>query len=293
MIVAVIHQRDALAGIHRGVAQGILRAAHGVGFHANAEHLRLHAGLHLVKVKGLGQDLVHGLLVAHAGTHAVGGNILEAVAGPDVHDAGLAQLLGQVLADADAGLAMLDPEAAGLLIGRGQGQRVALGVREEGGVEVAAQAALLAEIHPLLEVLGLDLVTIHPAAVLLIEDGVAGMEVHLLGAGAQLHHHVQVGHQLFGGAGAAGIVAGGLDAAGQGRVGVAIKAAHVVALPAVQAHGRLAELFHGSVHVHADGGVAFLGILKGSHDASSFLAADLFRRLGCICVGAYSPREAV
>ena len=80
---------------------------------------------------------------------------------------GLAQLVRQILRDADAGLAVLDPELAGLLVGGGQGQRIALGMGEEGGVEVTAHISFLAEVHPLLEVLGLQLVTVDPAAVFL------------------------------------------------------------------------------------------------------------------------------
>ena len=45
MVVAVVHQGDALAGIHGGVAQGKLRTAHGVALHADTEHLAFDAGL--------------------------------------------------------------------------------------------------------------------------------------------------------------------------------------------------------------------------------------------------------
>ena len=79
-------------------------------------------------------------------------------------------------------------------LGEDEGQRVAHGVGEEGGVEVAAQAARLAEVHPLLEMLGFQLVPVQPSRRFLIENGVAGVQVQLLGAGAQLEHQVQVGH---------------------------------------------------------------------------------------------------
>ena len=253
--MAVVHEGDALAGVGGGVAQGELGAAHGVGLHADAEYLGLHAGLDLVEVKGLGENLVNGLLVAHPGAHAVGGDVLEAVAGPDVHDAGLTQFLGQVLADADAGPAVVNPEAAGLLIGGGQGEGVALGVGEEGGVEVAAQAPRPAEVHPLLEVLGLQPVPVHPAAVFVVKDGVAGVEIELLHAGAQLEDQVDVGHQFLGSAGPAGVVAGGLDAAGEGLGGVGVKAADVVALPAVEGDGSLHQALHGLLGVHTQSGV--------------------------------------
>jgi hypothetical protein len=45
MVVAVIHQRNALFPVEGGVAQGKLGAAHGVCLHPDAEHLALDAGL--------------------------------------------------------------------------------------------------------------------------------------------------------------------------------------------------------------------------------------------------------
>ena len=94
VVVAVVHQRDALVLVEGGVGEGELGAAHGIRLHPDAEHLGLNAGLHLGKVVGLGQNLVDGLTVADAGPHAVTGDVLEAVPRPDVHHAGLAQFLG-------------------------------------------------------------------------------------------------------------------------------------------------------------------------------------------------------
>ena len=159
------------------------------------------AGLDLGKVVRLGQNFVDGFPVAHSRSHPVSGDVLEAVADPDVHHAGLAQFFGKVIGDADAGFAMVNPEFANFLVGRGQSQTVGLGMGEEGGIEVAAQAPLLAEVHLFLEMLGFQLVPIRPLAVL--ENGIAGMEVYFLGAGAQLQHHVQIGHQFLGSSGPA------------------------------------------------------------------------------------------
>ena len=161
VIVAVVHERDALIPVHGGVAQGKFRAAYGIALHADAENLAFDAGLDLGKIKGLRENFVDGLLVAQPGAQPVGGDVLEAVARPDVHGAGLPQLLGQILADADAGLAVLHPEFPGLLVGAGKGQRVALGVGEKGGVEVCAQPSCLAEIHPFFEVLRLQFVPVY------------------------------------------------------------------------------------------------------------------------------------
>lgn len=59
MAVTVVHQGDALVPVHGGAAQGELRAAHGVGLHADAENLALDAGLDPGKIIPLGEDFVN------------------------------------------------------------------------------------------------------------------------------------------------------------------------------------------------------------------------------------------
>ena len=266
VIMAVVHQRNALVAVHRGIAQRKFGAAYGIAFNADAEHLRLDAWLDLREIIRLGKDLVHGLSVPHSRPKAIRRDVLEAVTRPDVHRAGLAKLVGQILRNSDAGLAVLDPEAARLLVGAGQRQRVAHGMGEEGGVEVGADAVRLAEIHPLFEVLRLKLVTIHPLAVL--EYGVARVKVQLLRAGAQLQNHVDIGHQLFGCARSAGVIAGCLDSAGKwlGRVGV--KTAHIVALPAVQRYWNRLEPRYCSVGFNAELCVFFSSLVVTHLSAS-------------------------
>ena len=287
VVVAVVHQRDALFFVHGGVGQRELGAAHRISLHTDAEHLGFHAGLDLIKVIRLRQDFINAGLVALAGTHAVGGNVLEAVAGPYIHGTGLAQLLGQILADADAGLAMLHPEAAGVLVGAGQRQRVALGMTEKGRVEVRTKAVRLAELHPPGKVAGFQLVPVRPVAVL--KDGVAGVQVDFLGARAELQHFINVGHQLFRRAGAAGVVAGGLDAAGQRLAGVGIKAAHVIPLPAVQADGNGLQPGHGGVNIHAEGGVGgFCGFVAHC-GFTSLMGKDSLMALRAACRVSNSP----
>ena len=148
---------------------------------------------------------------------------------------------------------MLDPESADLLVGRGQGQTIGLGMGEEGGVEVTAKTPLLAEVHPFGKMLRLQLVPVCPLAVL--ENGVAGVEVHLLGAGTQLQYHVQIGHQFLRGSGPAGVVAGGLDTAGQGLGGIGVEAPDIVTLPAVQGNGNGFQFGNCRVGVDAQGGI--------------------------------------
>ena len=253
VIVAIIQKGDALVAVHGGIAEGKLGRTGGECLYADAKDLGLHAGLDHPEIVVLRENLVNRSLVAHTGTHAVGGNVLEAVAGPDVHHTGLPQLLGKVGGDADAGLAVLHPEFAHFFVGRGQRQGIAHRVGEESGVKVAAQAPLLAVGHPFGEMFGLQLVAVGPISV--VKHGVAGVEVHFLRAGAEFEHHIDVIHQLLRGAGTAGIVAGGLNAAGKGLVGVGVKAADIVALPAVERDGNGLQLFDSSIGVDAQCGV--------------------------------------
>ena len=120
---------------------------------------------------------------------------------------------------------------------------IAFRMGEEGGIEVATQAALLAEFHPFPEVLRFQFVPVRPLSVL--KNRVAGVQVHLGGAGNQSQHHVQVRHQLLRRPGPAWVVAGGLDSAGQGLGGIRVKAAYIVPLPAVQGYGHLPQFLHG------------------------------------------------
>ena len=253
--MAVVHQRDALVHVHGGVGEGEFRAAHRIGFHADAEHLAFDAGLHLFEIIGLGEDRVDGFPIADPGPHPVAGNILEAVAGPDIHNAGLSQLLRQVRADPDAGFAVVNPEFPGCFIRGGQGQGIALRMGEEGGVEIAAQAALLAKFHPFLKMLRLQLVPVRPFAV--FKDGIAGVQVHLRRAGNQADDLVQVRHQLLRIAGPAGIIAGGLDAPGQGLGRIRVKPADVIPLPAVEGDGNLLQGPDGRIRVDSQGCIPF------------------------------------
>ena len=240
-----------------GVAQGILVAGHGVALHANAEQLALQAAEHVVLGDGLvGEDLIQGRGHAVAIALGVHAGVLVAVGHPVVDGAGLAQLLGEGLADLAAALAVLDPELAHVRLGAGQGE-VAVHHRmgEVGGVEVQADAALLGPVQPVAELGDGVRVAIHLPVALL---GVAGVQVELGGSGDHGAGEVDVRAQLVGGAGAARVVAGGLDAAVQ-AVG-AIEADHVVALPAVHGHRHGVGALHRGLNVHADGGVGFLGI---------------------------------
>ena len=67
-----------------------------------------------------------------------------------------------------------------------KGKRVAHGVREKRGVKVAAEAALLAEIHPLFKVLGLNFIPVYPAAVFIVKNSIAGVKIQLFSTGAKL-----------------------------------------------------------------------------------------------------------
>ena len=120
-------------------------------------------------------------------------------------------------------------------------------------IEVDAEAALLRELHPLAEVLRLHLVAIHLLAVL--EDRVAGVQIDAVLAGNEGEGLVDVGHQLLGRAGLAGIVACRLDAAGGAQR--VLEPAHVVALPTVHRNRYFAKRGDRFLRIDADSGVLF------------------------------------
>ena len=101
--------------------------------------------------------------------------------------------------------------------------------------------------------LRLQFIPVYPLAVL--ENGVAGMKIHLLGSGTQLQNLIDVRHQFLRGSGTAVVVAGGLDAAGQRFGGVGIEAPDIVTLPAVQGHRDSFQLRDGGISVDAQSGI--------------------------------------
>ena len=248
MIVSVIHQRQTLVFVHSGNAESEFCAAGGVCFYTDTEYLRFYAGLYLVEIEGLGKDLFNGILVSHSGSHTVCGNILEAVAGPDIHNAGDTGFFSKILRNADTSLTVSDPEITNFLVGMAESQTVLLhGMREEGGVKVNTQTSFLCEFNPFSEVLGLKLVTVSKTV---FENCVASVYVDFLLTGAKGHHFVHICHELFGSGCLAGIVTCGLDTAGKSAV--VIETADIVALPAVYSYGNVVQLFNRSFNVNAE-----------------------------------------
>lgn len=116
MIVAVIHKRQALILMFSSKAEGEFSRTGGKGFYADTEHLGFYARLYEVEIIRFGKDFFDRSLIAHTRAHSVRRNILVAIARPDVHNAGNAGLFGKVFGNADAGLAVVDPEASGLFV---------------------------------------------------------------------------------------------------------------------------------------------------------------------------------
>ena len=124
---------------------------------------------------------------------------------------------------------MLDPEIADALVGVGEGEIVVgLFVGEEGRVEIEPDPLVLGPVDPGGEVAILDLVAVGR----LVGVEVEGVQVQPVAAGDVGVGELEIGAQLVGRAGAAGVVAGGLDAAARGA-GAFLEPHHVVALPAV------------------------------------------------------------
>ena len=138
---------------------------------------------------------------------------------------------------------------------------------EEGGIEIKAKAALFRVVHPRLEMLRPEFIPLRP--VFLRHDGVAGVQIQPFLARNQAAGLVKIGGQLFEGAGLAGIVSGGLNAAGKGFSGV-FQPGHVIPLPAMNRDRNLLQSGNSGIGVYAPRGVAFFGFLIHAHFPFSF-----------------------
>ena len=258
MEMAVVQQ--AQNAVFRGIIHIKLVRAYGAGLHTDAKHLGFHCVDHIVGVQLYGIDFVQRFLQAAAGTHPIGGHILVAVGNPDIAQAGGTQLPTKILGDAAASDAVVNPEPAHLLVRMGKSQVIGgHGMGEQGGVKVQTQPPLFGILHPCFKVAGLQLVPVN----FFVSDGIAGVEVQPVSAGNVPQGFVQVGHQLFRGAGLTGIVAGGGNAAGS--TAGSFKAAYVIPLPAVDGNIQVSQRFHGGFCVDADGCVNFFCRLITGH----------------------------
>ena len=264
VIVTVVHERGDMAGID--IVRAELCRADGVGFQTNAEDLGLDARENLCLVIRDRQDLIHRLRVAAAGGEAVCRVILIAVGNPEVDDAGLAGFFGEILRNGHAALAVFDPEFADRLI-RGRESQTVLdhGVGEERRVKVDAEAALFGIGDPAGKMLRLDGVAVGELAT--FKNSVACMQIQFLFARRQAQNFVKVRHQLLGRGSLAGIVASGLDAAGERLLRV--KADDVVALPAVNGDGYVFQCFQYGLGIDTERGVAFFCKCISVHIRSS------------------------
>ncbi len=199
------------------------------------------------------EDLVERLLQDFARAHAVDREILVAVGNPDVGHAGRPLPAAERLADLAAGDAVLDPEAADALVAMAQREAVGrLRMREEGGVEIQADALRGRPIHPALEMLGRDVGSLDLLAAVFQINRV---DAEAVLAGNEAHRLVGVGAKLVGVPRPAGIVAGGHDAAGQRAD--ALEAGHVVPLPTLHRDGDVGQTLHGRIGVDAQFCVTF------------------------------------
>ena len=113
--MAHVEKREDLL-LHR-VAHHELVRVHGVALEADAEELRLEERNDRLLVVPVLEDLVERVGHALARPEAVARLVLVAVGAPEVHHAGRAELLAEVLGDLEALDAVLDPEVADLRVG--------------------------------------------------------------------------------------------------------------------------------------------------------------------------------
>ena len=261
LVVAGVEGVHHLAG--GAVAFVEVHGADRIAFQADAEELGFDAAFHAGKV--FGEDFVEGGGEQFAIVFPPDREVLRAVMDPDVHDAGVTLGLAHGVSDAAAALGVFDPEIPDGFVGIGQGQVSALGVGEGGGVEIQLEIVLLGPLHPAFEVLGATLVAVHELAA---EVAVDFVEVHAVVAGKEGLDEFEVAPDFVDVAGASGVVAGGLDAAGKGLV--PLEADDVVGLPAVEGNLLPFEFGDGFVRVNAEGGIALPGNLIGLEDLGFF-----------------------
>ena len=151
---------------------------------------------------------------------------------------------------------MLNPEITDFLVWVCQCEVATLRVRERGGVEVELQVMLLSPLHPTLEVLYANLVTVNKLAA---ELTVGLVEVQTIGTSQEGLHFLDVLAQLVDVACLARIVACCLDTT-RGSY-VALEAYYVVSLPAVQGDRSLLQGLDGLICVHTKSGIALLSNL--------------------------------
>ena len=204
-------------------------AAHGAGFDPDAEQFGFDGIQQRGRVMRRGQHRIERGPKPLPRGHAVNGRVLVSVGHPDVVDAWAAQFGPDPGGDVARAAAVFDPEIADARVGMGQGQVViSLGMAKESGVEIKAKAAIPCPIHPRGEVAIFDLIAVGGFRAVQI----AGMQVQAMLAGDIAKGEIQIGAQFIGGARAAGVVAGGLNAAAR-RAGFPFEPAHVIALPAM------------------------------------------------------------
>jgi len=235
-----------------GVAQVKLVRAHDIRFRAESEQLRLDGIAVEARVNLLGEHLVERPLQPFARRRAVGRRVLVAVRNPDVGDARRAQLAAEGGADFTAGHAVLDPKAANAGVGMGQREAIGgLGMSEVGRIEVQSQLPLLRPADPAAEVLRCEGIPLDAPAARL---GITGVQAEAMGAGYERQRLLEIGAQLVGRAGFAGKVARDSQAAAQPAPAFS-KAAHVVALPAMQRQRQPRQLLQRPVGIDAEPGI--------------------------------------
>ena len=238
----------------RRVKQIEFVGAHGTAFDADAEKFGLH-GVPLVLFRETGLEA--GVERSHQPLprrHTVGGDVLEAVRGPEVDHRGAPQRLAEGRADLPAAQAVIDPELPDPPVGMGEGKVVVqLGVAVEGGGDVQPDLFRLGPVEPAGKVLDGEGVPVHAG-----EHPVhlVALEAHPVTAGKQGEGVVQVGHEFRGGAGAPGVVPRHLTAPRQ-SVAALLEAGDVVPLPGVDADLDGLQSRKGLFRVHAVRGVKF------------------------------------
>ena len=259
-----------------------------VAFYTDTEHLAFYCGDNPFLIVAF-QNFVQRFLQAKTGAKTIRRDVLRSVGNPKVDAAGAAHCLTDFRRNLHTSLAVIYPELTNFFVGGGKGQAVLHhGVREPRGVEVYAfQARFLRPFYPRFEVLVFVSVTVYLALVF-TKDRIACVYVYALLTRHQLERRRKIGKQFFGVSCSARVITRRLNPARKGIA--AVKADNVVALPAVNADGKLGKTLHRRFSVYAKLGIDLFCFFISGHNFFSFMSYLFFAFLRSFAV-AQDDRE--
>ena len=185
----------------------------------------------------------------------VDADVLAAVVNPKVHDARVILSLAHSIGDITTTFGVLDPEIADALIGVGQREAAALGMREAAAVEVQLGMVGFGPVDPALKILYGHFIAVHDLA---FEITVYLVQVQTVVTRNQAHGHEDIRPQLIDVTSSAGEIACALNTATEGTC-LYFEAFHIIGLPTMQGEVEVLHLLEDCFGINSDFCVALLG----------------------------------